>query len=161
MDELDLRAIRNELRKPELTTGECCQAVEALLEALARLQRDNVAAILQKYYDRQVYFKDPFHETRGLPQLIQIWQAHFRRYPDSQLRFHLHACHDDTAYVEWRMIYTEKDTPIQRNGLSKLLLNGEGKVRVQMDYWDSGEHYYQRLPLIGGLLRWLAGRQRG
>ena len=56
MDELDVQAIRHDLHKPALTTGQCHQAVEALVEDLARLRQDNVASTLQKHYDRQVYF---------------------------------------------------------------------------------------------------------
>ena len=160
MSEIDLNALKTELMQPKLSTDQCNARIEALSEALSRLTDGQVAQTLREYYRQDVYFKDPFNETRGLPKLIQIWQDRFRRLPDAQLRCHLHACNGDTAYIEWRLIHSEGGRPVQRNGISKLLLDENGKVRVQMDYWDSGEHFYQRLPLIGGLMRWLADRQR-
>jgi hypothetical protein len=39
-------------------------------------------------------------------------------------------------------------------------LNPQGEWRVQShrDYWDAAEELYEKLPWVGGLMRWLKNR---
>jgi hypothetical protein len=43
-------------------------------------------------------------------------------------------------------------------GGSHLQLDGEGRITLHRDYWDAAEELYEKLPVIGGLMRWLKRR---
>jgi hypothetical protein len=46
-------------------------------------------------------------------------------------------------------------------GASHLVLREEAgvwRVAVHRDYWDAAEELYEKLPLVGGLMRWLKRR---
>ncbi len=156
---LDLDALKRELSQPKLTPDQLQQALQRYVDALSGMDGERFRSVLRALFARDVYFKDPFHEVRGLAELERVYAHLFQRYPDAAFHFHLHAGTGDTGYVEWRLHYHESGRPMQRNGISKLLFDEYGKVRVQMDYWDSGEYYFRRLPLLGGLLNWLADKQ--
>jgi hypothetical protein len=43
-------------------------------------------------------------------------------------------------------------------GGSHLVLDEAGRITLHRDYWDAAEELYEKLPLIGGLMRWLKRR---
>ena len=77
-------------------------------------------------------------------------------------RFVVHDCVGDAndAFLTWDFSFRRAggETLVIR-GASHLRLAPDGRIRWHRDYWDTGEELYARLPLIGGLFRWL--RRRG
>ena len=43
-------------------------------------------------------------------------------------------------------------------GASHLKFDGEGRIRYHRDYWDAAEELYEKLPVLGGLMRLLKKR---
>jgi hypothetical protein len=43
-------------------------------------------------------------------------------------------------------------------GGSHLVLNDEGRITRHRDYWDAAEELYEKLPLVGSLMRWMKRR---
>jgi len=43
-------------------------------------------------------------------------------------------------------------------GSSHLKLAADGRIAWHRDYWDAAEELYEKLPVLGSLMRWL--RQR-
>ena len=43
-------------------------------------------------------------------------------------------------------------------GCSHLVLDAAGRIAVHRDYWDAAEELYEKLPLVGALMRWLKRR---
>ncbi len=43
-------------------------------------------------------------------------------------------------------------------GASLLVLDGPGLVTLHRDYWDAAEELYEKLPVVGALMRWLRRR---
>ena len=46
-------------------------------------------------------------------------------------------------------------------GGSHLQLAPDGRIASHRDYWDAAEELYEKLPLVGGLMRWLKRRANG
>ena len=42
--------------------------------------------------------------------------------------------------------------------MSEVIFNEQGMVIEHIDYWDSGEQFYEKIPIIGGLLRIIKNR---
>lgn len=158
--DLDLDALKKDLLAPKLSPEQLEQALQHYVDTLQSLQPTQFRKQLHQLYAPKIYFKDPFNETRGLAALEAVFAQRFKTYPNAELRFHTHAGQGDTGYVEWRLLYVAQGKPAQFNGISKLLFDEDGKVKVQMDYWDSGEHYFRKLPILGVLLNWLADKRR-
>ncbi|MGA8783711.1 MAG: nuclear transport factor 2 family protein, partial [Polaromonas sp.] len=43
-------------------------------------------------------------------------------------------------------------------GASHLVLDAQGLITLHRDYWDAAEELYEKLPVVGGLMRWLKKR---
>ena len=46
-------------------------------------------------------------------------------------------------------------------GASHLVFDAQGLVVLHRDYWDAAEELYEKLPLVGSLMRWLKRRANG
>jgi hypothetical protein len=45
-------------------------------------------------------------------------------------------------------------------GATHLVFNDQGLATLHRDYWDAAEELYEKLPVVGGLMRWLKARAR-
>ena len=39
-----------------------------------------------------------------------------------------------------------------------VVLDAQGQVTLHRDYWDAAEELYEKLPVVGALMRWLKKR---
>jgi hypothetical protein len=66
------------------------------------------------------------------------------------------------VFLVWEMHFRFKrfDTVTQQviRGGSHLTLAEDGRVQDHRDYWDAAEELYEKLPVVGGLMRWLKKR---
>lgn len=124
------------------------------------LTPDTLKHEFSNIFDPQVYFKDPFNEVRGLSDLQRVFSHMFSQLHEPEFRIHHTAGADKTGYLEWRFYFKLKPQGEmqQINGMSKILINEQDKVMVHMDYWDSGEYVYQKVPILGRLVKLVAKR---
>jgi len=47
------------------------------------------------------------------------------------------------------------------HGASQLRFDAAGQVAWHRDYWDAAEELYEKLPVLGALMRWLKRRAAG
>jgi steroid delta-isomerase len=44
------------------------------------------------------------------------------------------------------------------HGATHLRFAPDGRIALHRDYWDAAEELYEKLPLVGALMRWLRSR---
>jgi hypothetical protein len=61
---------------------------------------------------------------------------------------------------EFRFRFKRFDTQTWQTvrGGSHLQLNADGLITLHRDYWDAAEELYEKLPVLGGFMRWLKKR---
>ena len=106
-------------------------------------------------YDDAVVFKDPFNDVKGISALYRVFQEMYQSLDNPRFIIHEYVEHQDIAYVKWDFIFNFKnDTTEHRfTGVSRLEMNAEGKIVSHVDFWDAAEHIYEKIPLLGSLLR--------
>jgi hypothetical protein len=66
------------------------------------------------------------------------------------------------AFLTWEFRFRFKRfdaTTLQTvRGGSHVVFNEQGLVTMHRDYWDAAEELYEKLPMVGGLMRWLKKR---
>ena len=67
----------------------------------------------------------------------------------------------DQCFLTWDFLFRMKrfsrDEQVVRGG-SHLRFDAQGRVGLHRDYWDAAEELYEKLPVVGGLMRWLKRR---
>lgn len=119
-------------------------------------------ANLSRLYTEDARFKDPFNEVSGVPAIRGVFEhmyasLHEPRFVVTQRVVDGHQC-----FLAWefRFRFRRFDTQTEQvvRGGSHLLLAPDGRIADHRDYWDAAEELYEKLPLIGGLMRWLKRR---
>ncbi len=117
---------------------------------------------LETIYTPQAYFKDPFNEVRGLDEVRRIFRHMYQAL--DQPRFVVTECiaQGDQCFLAWNFLFQFRrfDTAALQvvRGASHLKFTADGLVDFHRDYWDAAEELYEKLPLVGGLMRWLKRR---
>lgn len=138
------------------------QRVDVLVQYFETLTTQSVAD-LPEYYAADCRFRDPFNDVRGIAAVQAIFHHMFERLDAP--RFFVHERVADATRVmltwdfEFRFRRWQPQTTQCIHGASLLTFDADGLVAVHRDYWDAAEELYEKLPLLGTLLRLL--KQQG
>jgi steroid Delta-isomerase len=113
---------------------------------------------LADYVAADVRFADPFNDVRGVGAMTRVFRHMFDNL--GAVRFRIRHCVADgrTCLMAWRFEARLRGKPWAFDGMSLVRFDGDGKVVEHVDHWDAGRDFYERLPLIGGILRRLRRR---
>ena len=132
--------------------------IAAFFETLSPTALDALDAV----YTPDARFKDPFNEVQGIPAIRHVFEHMYDSLHEP--RFVVTACLVDGAqcFLAWEFHFRFKrfDTATAQvvRGGTHLLLAADGRIRDHRDYWDAAEELYEKLPLVGALMRWLKRR---
>jgi steroid Delta-isomerase len=131
--------------------------VIAFFEALAPADLPELADL----YTTDAFFKDPFNEVRGVAAIQRIFGHMFEALDVPRFVVRDAIVQGDQCFLTWDFLFRMKrfsrDEQCIRGG-SHLLLAADGRIMSHRDYWDAAEELYEKLPLIGSLMRWLKKR---
>jgi steroid Delta-isomerase len=113
-------------------------------------------------YSADAYFKDPFNEVSGHAEIIAIFDHMFRKADEPHFRISHSILQDDDAFILWDFSFRIKGTRTRQSihGSSHLRFGDDGKVEYHRDYWDPAEELYEKIPVLGSLMRLLKHRAR-
>jgi hypothetical protein len=137
------------------------QATENLATFFETLSPQSVAQ-LHTIYDAQARFKDPFNEVQGLPEIERIFQHMYVALDQPHFVVTGQVVDGPQAFLTWEFRFRFKrfDTITLQavRGASHVVFNEQGLVTLHRDYWDAAEELYEKLPVLGGVMRWLKKR---
>jgi ketosteroid isomerase-like protein len=138
-------------------------------EALARLvgffETISLAEVgrISAFYTDDADFKDPFNQVRGGPAITAIFAHMFEQVDAPRFVVRETVLQGDAAMLIWDFEFAfRKPLPAGQQcirGCSHVRFAADGRVGWHRDYWDAAEELYEKLPLIGSLMRLL--RRRG
>ncbi len=133
------------------------QGIVARFEALAPADLPRLAEI----YTEDARFKDPFNEVQGLAAIQGVFQHMFDALQAPRFVIRDVIVQGDQCFLTWDFLFVlGRMGPAEQriHGGSHLLLAGDGRIALHRDYWDAAEELYEKLPLVGSLMRWLKRR---
>ena len=139
------------------------EAITRLVECFENLQPATVAE-LSRLYAPDARFKDPFNEVQGVPAIEAIFQHMFGALEQPRFVVTGRVVQGAQCFLTWdfcfrmRSFRRGKDQVIR--GASQLVFDEAGRITLHRDYWDAAEELYEKLPLLGTLMRWLKRRAR-
>ena len=108
-------------------------------------------------YADTVVFKDPFNEVKGVEAVHKIFAHMYENLDNPRFVITEYFGTSDTAYVKWDFIFAfkgeKKETSFE--GVSRLEMNADDRVISHTDFWDAAEHMYEKMPLLGSVLRFV------
>lgn len=115
---------------------------------------DNTA--FNEIYLDDVIFIDPIHKIKGIENLKAYFSKLDSNLIEGSFDFTDESVIDNTAYLQWEMSLKLKrpNKNVKASGISVLTI-GEQKITKQRDYFDAGELFYEHVPVLGGIIRFL------
>ena len=148
--------------KPTLHSPE--STLQAVVHFFEHLTPADVTRI-SELYASDAQFKDPFNEVQGIPAIERIFVHMFTTLKTPRFVITQQVVQGTQAFVTWDFLFS---MPRMNNGATQTIrgathfvLREEGgvwRVAVHRDYWDAAEELYEKLPVVGGLMRWLKNR---
>jgi steroid Delta-isomerase len=123
----------------------------------------SLAAIGDLYAD-DASFKDPFNEVRGVAAVRRVFEHMYTQVDAPRFVVTQAVAQGDQAFLVWEFHFRMKRSPQQDEtirGATHIQFARDGRVAHHRDYWDAAEELYEKLPLLGGLMRWIRRRAAG
>ncbi len=141
--------------------GVCESAVAGVViffETLTPASLSHLGAV----YAPQARFKDPFNDVNGVPAITAIFAHMFDTLEQPHFVVTGQVQQGQQCFLTWEFRFSFKTfkqgTPQTILGASHLVFADDGLVTLHRDYWDAAEELYEKLPVVGGLMRWLKKR---
>ena len=118
---------------------------------------------VERYYTADAYFKDPFNELRGTDAIGRVFIHMFEQVNQPKFRVTGRWQSGEGAVLLWDFTFRMKLGPAALQtirGATHLRFAADGRVEWHRDYWDPAEELYEKLPLVGALMRFLRRRMR-
>ncbi len=125
------------------------------------LSPDSMARLGQ-HYATQARFKDPFNDVSGLPEIARIFEHMFVALIGPRFVVTQQISQGEQCFLTWEFRFQFRGYHVGQEqvilGASHLVFDAQGLVTLHRDYWDAAEELYEKLPLVGSLMRWLKRR---
>lgn len=140
------------------------EPLRRLIDFFEHITADTVAD-MPKFYAADAYFKDPFNEVNRVADIAAIFKDMFHQVDNPRFVVHTAFESGPQVFLGWDFLFEMqrfKAGQVQCiRGSSHLLLNSQGLVQSHRDYWDTAEELYEKIPVLGGLMRWLKKKAGG
>lgn len=143
---------------PTPPTDEAVTRVVAFFETLTPASLNNLAAL----YAEHARFKDPFNDVTGLPAITRIFSHMFEALEHPRFVVRERIAQGNQCFLTWEFRFCFRRF---RQGEEQVILGGShlvfddtGLVTLHRDYWDAAEELYEKLPVVGAVMRWLKNR---
>lgn len=131
---------------------------ERLAEWYEALSPGSLVQVAQ-YYAPKARFKDPFNDVQGHAAIQRIFSHMFMSLDQPRFVVTSRLEQGSQAFLVWEFYFRMKrwSTDVEHciRGATHVQFDAEGQVIDHRDYWDAAEELYEKLPVLGSLMRWL------
>jgi ketosteroid isomerase-like protein len=116
---------------------------------------------LGEFYRADARFKDPFNEVQGVAAIQAVFRHMFVALDEPRFVVKDVIVQGEQCFLSWDFHFRMRrfDRSAQTvHGATHLHFDTEGRIAVHRDYWDAAEELYEKLPVVGRLMRWLRRR---
>jgi len=115
----------------------------------------------EKVLDANVKFKDPFHEVQGLEKFYDIFQDMYKKLDNPKFKIIEVIEQKNISYIKWDFQFQFKNSQKIESfeGISRIefddKINKNSKVISHIDYWDTAENLYEKIPILSSFMKFI------
>jgi ketosteroid isomerase-like protein len=136
--------------------------LQQLIRFFEQIDTSNVD-LLEHIYSPDAFFKDPFNEVHGIEAITGIFQHMFDQVDSPRFVVTTSVLQGDQAFLTWDFLFRMKRFSREQQcirGATHVRFAADGRVSFHRDYWDVAEELYEKLPVLGSLMRTLKALAR-
>jgi len=109
------------------------------------------------FFDQNSEFSDPFKSVKGLDPICNIFFNMYETLHKPRFIVDEIVCSKEVAYIKWQFYYSRnKSAPTESfTGVTRVTFTASNKVKSHVDYWDAAQNVYEKIPLLGSVLRYI------
>jgi hypothetical protein len=132
-------------------------AVDRFEAFIADLSTTSVKTQIRSVYAPKLYFNDTLKTIRDVDTLEKYFLTSDDAMSAYGLKVEQTISTPEGVFVRWRMDVTfrrfHKGQVQSSIGISHIRFDKNGLVVYHQDYWDSGTNLYEKIPVLGALIR--------
>lgn len=132
-------------------------ALSRYLAAAETYSPEKIGVAALELYAPEAYFNDQIKELRGARAIAEYLTRSAEMLVEPAITTDRVAESDGHFYVCWTMTFrTQRDPgarPTAAHGISHLIFGPDGRIVFQKDYWDVTTAVWERVPVLGALVR--------
>ena len=139
-------------------------ALQRVVQLFNHLQPSDLQH-LDQFYTADAQFKDPFNEMQGLVAIRHIFEHMYVSLEAPRFVVTQQVLQGTHAFVTWDFLFSirkyQPHVVHTIRGATHFVLReeqGVWRIAVHRDYWDAAEELYEKLPVVGRVMRWLKQR---
>lgn len=126
-----------------------------------QLDKDHLD-LLEQIYTPDVQFRDPVQSLNGLPALWDYYGRLYEGVVSCQFTFEAEVIEGQQGMLVWIMRFQHRQfrsgEMLELRGVSHLQFLDDNRVHHHRDYFDMGEFIYERVPVLGSVIRAIKNR---
>ncbi|MFZ9920997.1 MAG: nuclear transport factor 2 family protein [Terrimicrobiaceae bacterium] len=111
-------------------------------------------------YAEDVWFNDTLKTLRGRAAVEAYFLKTMEHVDSFQTKVDDVARSGSDFYVRWTMDIRFKGAkePVRTIGVTLLRFDRDGRAVLHQDFWDPAAGFYEHLPVLGGVMRWIKSK---
>ena len=122
--------------------------VKSYINLFSNLSPENINEF-DNLISKDIIFVDPFNNIKGVNAFKNIFYHMFENVTDPKFLIVDYSISKKRVYLKWKMTFFAFKSLQTIEGMSELLLNDVGKIVSHVDYWDSLNGLFIKIPFIG------------
>lgn len=108
-----------------------------------------------KLLDENIYFEDPFNKVYGIENFKKIFSNTLTKLDNVEFKVLNIISKNNIYIIKWEMIYFAFNKSNSIFGLSEVTISENNKIVSHIDYWDSYNNFYTKIPFLGLIFKFV------
>ena len=105
--------------------------------------------------DENIYFEDPFNKVYGIENFKRIFSNSLKKLDNVEFKVLNIISKNNIYIIKWEMIFFAFNKNNSIFGLSEVTVNKSKKIVSHIDYWDSFNNFYTKIPIFGLIFKFV------
>ena len=105
--------------------------------------------------DKNIYFEDPFNKVYGIENFKRIFSNTLNKLNHVEFKVIKVISKNNIYILKWEMIYFAFNKNNSIFGLSEVTVGANKKIVSHIDYWDSYNNFYIKIPIFGLIFKFI------
>ena len=133
--------------------------IEKYVKLFENLNLENLNKF-DKLLDENIYFEDPFNKVYGITNFKKIFSNTLNKLDNVEFKVLNIISENNIFIIKWEMIFFAFKKNNSIFGLSEVIISTNEKIISHIDYWDSYNNFYVKIPVIGMLFKFVLNSVR-
>ena len=128
--------------------------IEKYIKLFETLNLENLNKF-DKLLDENIYFEDPFNKVYGITNFKRIFSNTLNKLDNVEFKVLDVISKNKIHIIKWEMIYFAFNKNNSISGLSEVTISENNKIVSHIDYWDSYNNFFIKLPFFGLIFKFV------